>query len=355
MNKKITVLTILFLCVSLFLFPSRKDRQELYLKAVAEKNPETKLVLLQEYVQKYGNTKDKFLRFIYLNLADTSFKLKKYDETIQYGETALGFEELDPTNKLRLYFSLANSFNATKKDQTKALEYTDKIIEASKALIEQAQNSEQDQEKSKQFIANYKNYYIAPAYRLQSMIHYNNGESKLAADKAVEAFKIDNGEKSFKLAFSLAVNLLKKNNIDGAISTAEQVIDPEKPKFREARFLATAYLKKKNKDKAAQYYELAYKAKHKLDLAMRIGRLVHKKQPNKGLRYFADAYILSNFDKTSDAFKYLEQLYFNRIAKDKTPEEKEAGFKQVIDSAKARLGKTDGGEASEEGAANTTE
>jgi hypothetical protein len=354
MNKKITVITILFLLVSVFLFPGRKDRQELYLKAVAEKNLETKMALLQEYIQKYGKSKDKFLRFIYLNLADTSYKLKKYDETIQFGETALEFTELDPTNKLRLYFSLANSFNTTKKDQTKALEYANKIIEVSQTLIEQAQNSEQDEGKSEQFVSNYKKFYIAPAYRLQSMIHYNNGESKEAAEKAVEAFKIDNGEKSFKLAFSLAVNLYKKNNIDEAISTAEQVIDPTKPKFKEASFLASAYYKKKNKVKAIQYYELAYKAKQKLDLAMRIGRLVHKNQPQKGMMYFADAYILSDFDKTSDAFKYLEQLYFNRIAKDKSPEEKEKGFKDVINNAKARLGVT-GGESSSEGTANTTE
>jgi hypothetical protein len=66
--------------------------------------------------------------------------------------------------------------------------------------------------------------------------------------------------------------------------------------------------------------------------------LAHKSDPNKAIRYFADAYVLSNLNKETNAYKYLEQLYFNGIAKDKTPEEKEQGFQDIIDAAKARLG-----------------
>lgn len=340
MNKKITVITILLLVVSVFLFGSKKDRQELYLKAVAEKNLETKLNLLKQYIQEYGETKDKFVRFIYLNLADTAFRLKNYDEAIQYGEIAIEYDEVDPANKLRLYFSLANSYQITKKSPEKALQYAQSILDSAKTLMDKVKDTDQEQEKVDQFVQNYNNFYIAPAYRIQASIYYSNGDIKTAAEKAVEAFKADKSEKSSKMAFSLAVNLFRKKLVDEAIAATEAIFDAEKPDYNQAKLLASAYYKKKNKDKTVIYYEYAYKAKRKMDLAMKIARLVHSKEPQKGLKYFADAFVLSKLDKQSDAFKYLEQLYFNRIAKGKTPQEKEAGFKEVINAAKARCGVT---------------
>lgn len=354
MNKKITVITIMLLVVSVFLFGSKKDRQELYLKAVAEKNLETKIDLLKEYIQKYGQTKDKFVRFIYLNLADTAFRLKNYDESIQYGEIAIEYAEVDPTNKLRLYFSLANSFQITKKDPEKALQYSQSILDTAKTLMDKVKESDQEQEKTDQFMKNYNNFYIAPAYRIQASILYTKGDIKTAAEKSVEAFKADKSEKSSKMAFSLAVNLFRKKQVDDAIAITEAIFDVEKPNFNHAKLLASAYYKKKNKDKTVIYYEYAYKAKRKMDLAMKIARLVHSKEPQKGLKYFADAFVLSEMDKQSDAYKFLEQLYFNRIAKDKSPEEKEAGFKAVIKAAKARCGITTE-EPAAESAAETTE
>jgi tetratricopeptide (TPR) repeat protein len=342
---------IMFLVASVFLFGSKKDRQELYLKAVAEKSLETKMDLLKEYIRKYGQTKDRFVRFIYLNLADTAFRLKNYDEAIQYGEIAIEYAEVDPTNKLRLYFSLANSYQITKKDPEKAIQYAKSIIETCAALIEKVKGSDQEAEKTEQFVKNYNSYYIAPAHRIMASIYYNKGEIRKASDESVAAYKSDKSEKSSKMAFSLAVNLFRKKMVDEAIAATESIFDVEKPDFNQAKLLASAYYKKKNKDKSVVYYEYAYKAKPKLSIAMSIARLVHKAQPQKGLKYFADAYILTKLDKESDAYRFLEQLYFNHIAKDKSPEEKEQGFKEVISAAAARLGV----EMKQEETANTSE
>ncbi|MCP5048600.1 MAG: hypothetical protein GY940_15630 [bacterium] len=338
MNKKITALTIMFLMVSLCLFPaSKKEKQELYLKAVAEKDPRTKMDLLKAYAEKFGDTKDKFLRFIYLNLADTSYKMKSYDESIQYGEIALEYSELDPQNKLRIYFSLANAYKVTNRDLDKALTYAGMIIDVANSLIEAAKKPEQDPEKSKQFIKSYEKYYIAPSYKLQSMIYYDKGESQEADTKALQSYKFDESESTYNMIFSLAVNLFKKKQYQQAINIAEQILNNEKLKYREAYFMATAYNNMKKKDKAIDYYELAYKTKPKLEVAMKIARLVHKTNPNKAVKFFADAFILSESDRTSDAFRYLESLYFNKVAKDKSPEEQEKGFKAIISAAKTRL------------------
>ena len=344
MNKRITLVTILVLVVSVCLFSARKEQQELYLKAVAEKDLSTKIELLKEYVQKYGDKEDKFLRFIYLNLADATFKQKNYDESIQYAEKALGFEELDDNNKINLYFSLANSYYLTKKDFDKALEYARAIIDLSTSLIKHMGESGQEKEKVDNFEEKYQTYYIAPAYRLQALIWYAKGKDnpeniKKAADCALKAYDNDGGsENSAKLAFSLAGNLYKKNLIDEAITVTEKIIDKENPRYKEMYFLGSMYGKKKDRNKAILYYEKAYQSRQRPDLAVRIGQMVYKKDIDKGIRYFADAYILLKLDKQSDAYKYLEHLYFNEKAKDKSPEEKEAGFKEIVNAAKARLG-----------------
>jgi hypothetical protein len=98
------------------------------------------------------------------------------------------------------------------------------------------------------------------------------------------------------------------------------------------------YYKKGDKDKAVNYFEYAYKAKKKIKTAMTIGQLVYKKDIDKGIQYFADAFILSNLDENSKAYQYLRELYFNKKAKNLPPAKQDKGFKEVIQAAKVRMG-----------------
>ncbi len=337
MNKQITVMVTLFLVFSVLLFSVDK-KQELYLKAIAEKSPEVKIQLLKDYVLAYGEDKnDKFMRFIYLNMADTTYRVKNYDETIQFGEKALEYPDVDQNNKLRMCLYLANAYFITKKDLVKANKYADTTIEIATKIANQAGIIEKDKEKAEQLVLNYKTAFIAPAYRIQASILYTNGDIPQAAVKALEAFNSDKSENSSKTVLSLAVNLYQKGKVDDAIKIAEQIIDPLKPKFQEANFLATAYYKQGNKDKAVTYFELAYKAKPSAEQALRLGQLIYKKDAEKAIEYFADSFILSSQNKESEAFKYLQQLYFNQVAKDKTEEEKEAGYNAILAAATARV------------------
>jgi hypothetical protein len=343
MNKKITLVAVMFLMASIFVVGIRKEQQQLYLKAVAEKDPQAKMGLLKEYVQKYGDKQDKWLRFIYLNLSDTAFKLKNYDECIQNGETALESGEVDNANKLRVYFSLANSYYATKRDLDKAYQYAQSVIDLSRTLIQQSRDTSQDQAQAEQFAQNYKSFYVAPSFRLQGLILYfkdkdNHENIKQAAEKAIEAYNEHKADMYFQLGFSLAGNLAQKGQYDAAIDVAEKLIDKENPTYKQVDFLAKLYGKKNDKKKKIYYYELAYKTKPSASLARRIGQWVHKQDAKKAVQYFADAFVMEGMDKETDAYKFLEHLYFNIVAKDKTPEEKEAGFKEVINAAKTRRG-----------------
>lgn len=346
MKKIVILMMMMFLSGSILLISSPLAQQDLYIKAVSEKDPELKIQLLKQYEQLYGETGDKYLKFIYLQLAETLFQVKNYDEAIQYGEKTLASGDIAPTNRLTLFYALANSYHSSQKDLDKAYRYAGSMIELAQWVINKAKNSDlQDLEKEKleQFIETYQKYYIASGYRLQAAVLFSRaGEDvnavKEAAQKAVEAYKADKSENSSRLAFSLAGQLFKKNNLDDAVVIAENIFDETNPNEQFAGFLGTLYYRKGDKDKAVQYFELAYKAGRKIKTAMTIGQLVYKKDIDKGIQYFADAFILSNSDEHSKAFQYLRELFYNKKAKDLAPAQQDKGFKEIIQAAKVRLG-----------------
>lgn len=342
MNKKVIVVSILVLVMTFSLAAASK-KQEMWRKAITEKNLELKLQYLKEYEAEFGAKKDRFHKFLYLNLADTAFQLTKYDESIQYGEKALTYEDVDDASRLRVYLALANAYKVTQKDMEKAYHYAGKTIEIVKALIEQQEKSTQAQEKRDTFINNYKAFYLAPSLRIQVQVLYGKGKDnpetlKEAALKAVEAFNVDKSKRSSELVSSLAVNLYKKKLTNDAINALESVLNKEKPEYKHSYLLGNLYNRKKDKDKAAYYFEMAYRTDHKARLAMNIGKLVYKKNINKGIKFFAEAFVLLKSNKESDAYRFLEQLYFNGVAKNLSAEEQEKGFKEIINSARSRLG-----------------
>lgn len=333
---------MLVLAMTLSIFGANK-KMEMWQKAITEKNLELRLQYLKEYEAEFGKKEDKFHKYLYLNLSETAFQLTQYDEAIIYGEKALTFEDLDDASKLRIYLSLANAFRITKKDLEKAYHYAGLVIEMGKRLVKHHEESNQPQEKKEGQINTYKAFYIAPALRIQAQLLYEKGKDnpenmKEATKKACEAYETDKTDRSSKLAFNFAVNLYKKKLTDEAIQALEIIIDEEKPDYSHSYLLANLYNRKKDKTKAAHYFELAYKADKKARLALNIGKLVYKENINKGIKYFAEAYVLSKSNKQSDAYKFLQQLYFNELAKDKSPEEQEKGFLEIINAARARLG-----------------
>lgn len=345
MKKKVIILSIVILLVTSVLLLPAKKKEEMWQKAITEKDLDLRFQYLKEYELEFGDKKDRFLKFLYLNLADTAFQLKKYDESIQYGEKSLTFDDIDDANKLRIYLSLANAFNITKKDPEKAYHYAGLVIELCESAVQKLGTTEQNQEKKENQIARYNTFYVAPALRIQVLILYGKGKDnpeilKEAADKACKAFEADNSPRSADMVFSLAMNLYKKQQTDAAIKALEAILDEEKPEYKQSFLLANLYNRKKDKTNAVKYFELAYQAERKPKLALNIGKLVYKQDINKGMKYFAEAFVLTNSNKQSDAYKYLENLYFNKPEiKSKPPVEQEKGFREIINAARARLGK----------------
>lgn len=342
--KKFSIVCITVLIISLSLFSISK-KEEMWTKAITEKDINLRFQYLKEYQAQFGDQKDKFAKFLYINLADTAFQVTKYDETIQAAEIAITYPDLDDSNKLRLYLHLANSYNITKKDMEKAYKYAGMVVDLANALINQQQTGEQDPEKKEKFAAQYNTFYVAPAYRIQAQILYAKAKDDPASlkemtDKAIKAYEADKSQRSVDLIVALASNLYKKQLTDEAIKAMELILDKEKPEYKHAYMLASLYNRKKNKEKAIEYFEMAYRAKKQANLALNIGKLVYKQDLDKGLKYFSEAFVLGNSNKQSDSYKFLENLYFNNPdIKKLTPEEQEKGFRALVNGARERLGK----------------
>jgi len=340
---KIKVIFLLIMIFPAISFLSADQRQDLWLKAAAEKNLELRLKFFEEFMEKYGKKVTKNTKFLYLNLTQTTFQLKNFEKSIEYGEKALDFKDIDGNHKIQLYLWMANAYNITQKDMEKAYYYAGLVIDFGKSLKMRAGHTKHSEQLNTQLDKGF----IAPALRIQIRILYSKGKDNPqtivdATKKAVEAFTLDESKKSADLVFRLTLNLSQMNRIDDAIKYTEQIMDDDAPNPSGLNLLGTWYYKKGNRDRAVDYFEKSYQAMKKnrsaAKIALKIGQLVSKTNKEKAIKFFAESYILSDSDPESKAYKYMRHLWFNEIAKDKPQEDQDQGFEGILNAAKSRLG-----------------
>lgn len=319
------------------------EKQDLWMKAAAERNPELRLQYFEEFLEKFGGEGSQTGKYLFLNLSQAAFQLKQYNKAIEYGEKALEFQDMEANFKLQSYLILANAFYLTKSDLEKAFLYAGLTIEFGKTLKMDSAASEH----SDQLNQNIDENFISPGYRLQTHILYekaNDNPTQLieAISKAVEAQKFHRTDRNSELVLSLAYKLAKFDRLDKAIFFVEQLCENEEANEKSFNMLGTWYSKKGEKEKAINYFEKAYQMQKKDDkaakTALNIGVLLVNQDKRKAMDYFAEAYLLFNSDKESNAYKYLEQIWFNDLAKGKPREDQEQGLASVVAAARVRLG-----------------
>ena len=336
MTKKISIVVVFALILSVSIAYG-SVKQDLWLKAVSEKNVKTRLQLLEDFAVKYAKDKRLF-KNLNINLTKTSYFLRDFDKTIEYGEKVITIEDLEDNYKIEMYIYLANSYNVTKRDIDKAYQYTGLVVDLAKLI---KKGFDKDEKLKKQINANY----LAPALSIQSLILYSKGKDNVeslnnALEKSLEAFEFDSSKRTEKRIFSFAIALYKKDPlmIDNSLAAVEKLFSSsEEPNARYAYMIGQWYLKKKDRDNAVKFISTAYDSNKKANIATKLGQLLHKSAPEKAIEYFAEAFLLDDSDKDSNAYKYLRQLWYNKIAKGKPQAEQDSGFNDILKLAKARL------------------
>ncbi len=329
MKKRLMVMiTLLFLALTLLLAVEKKQ-MERWVKIITEKDPQVKMQKLEEFHNEYGDKDDQITRLIYLHLADTAFQLKQYDKAVQYGEKAGAFKEVETSERLNLYFQLANAYFVTKNDMAKATNYANLTLETANAL--QGQQPKQLLELK----------YIAPILRLQVKILDTNGNDiKTASDqlnKALEALRIDKSDASQKILAAIAAKLEKLQQDDLALKAYEALFEV-KPTATLANMIGMTYNKKGDMAKTMDYLKTSYNIKKQANVAHFLGILANKNQDlDAALNYFAEAYQLNDEKVSPKSFDILKHLYFNVKTKGMPPEQQEKGFQELLNAAKVRI------------------
>ncbi len=336
MRKVISLFMVLF-TVFIMMTLNASEKQDLWVRAISEKNLESRLLYLEQFNDKYNKDK-RYFKNLFINLTKTAFQLRNFDKTIKYGETAITAENLEQNYKLELYLYLANAYNVTKSDLDKAYQYAGMVIDLS-------ENMKKGFKEGAKVIEQINKSFEAPSLRIQAVILYSKGNEnpenlKKALSKVLDAFKIDGSVRSSDKVFSYAVALYKKNksSIDDSLNAVLELNNKsEESNPRYLNLISHWYVVKKDKDNAVKYLRLLYDNKKKNSTALKLGQLLYKTSPDKALEYFAESFVLSDEDKESRAYKYLQQLWFNQVAKGKPAKEQDEGFKKLIETAKTRL------------------
>ncbi len=333
MKKTLIIIVVMILLLSsLSLFAQSK--KDLWMTAITEREADVKLQKLMEYKEKYDDPKDDNHLYLYLNLTAVTYQLKKFAETIELGEKTLQLADIQDNNKLDLYLILANSYNVTNQDLNKAAEYADMVVKT-------AQNLKLMSGDNADTITRMDGSYISPALRIQAKIYLQQGKNDAAmlmkaADKSIAAYQIDKQQTSLAFALTAFSTLANTKKFKEAASVLESIHKQREGSAKEFDALAKIYYQMDNKDKAIEYFEKAYQKKPSAQAASQLGALLQKQNPAKAIEYLADEFAFTD-NRESQTFKLLEHLYFNVIYKDHTEEDKESGFKALLEAAKQRI------------------
>lgn len=324
------IIMIMVFCLSSALAID-KEQVDTWTALVGEKDLQVKMQKLEAYFNKYGAREDRYSMYMYVYLAQTSYLLQQYEKTIQFGEKALGFKDLDASNKLPLYLYLANAYNLTKQDLDKAYGYAEQIVLLAESLRSaNTGNSAIDVN------------FTAPALRIQVQLlaaKAQDPQNALSAlNKAIAAYQLDKSDKSANFVIRLSDHLSKTDKLEDAIRGLE-AITQEKPNADYFKLIGTWYARIKNNPKAIENFKASYALKKNAQVAYNLGILLNQNQElDAAIDYLAEAQLLNDEKYSPEALKLFDHLVIFVKAKDMPKPEQEKLYNEILAAAKTRLG-----------------
>lgn len=301
----------------------QEEAYKLYINAINEKNLDTKIQLLEQYLEKYGKIGLDYDKYVYANLAIAYNQKGNHEKTAEYGEKTLTFQEIDSLTKINIYLMISGAYNELNRNLEKAANYAKMAKEIATAQMESGSNvATRDQW----------NKLIAGATFLEGSISVKRGEFKEGVENWVEAYKVLKSPQILKeMKRKGKEEYAKKSYVNAELFLKhhfELSGDPES-----AYLLGKSYFYLNNLDSSEKYFLIAYDKRKNSEIALNLGIISNKKnRADDAIRYFAEAVVLNSHTKFSaDAKKYLESLYQKKYGSIE-------GIEKVIADARKRLG-----------------
>ncbi len=324
--RKIGYLVSLLLLFAITVFSQATVQEEaykLYINAINEKNIDTKIQLLEQYIAQYGKIGLDYDKYVYANLAIAYNQKGNHEKTVEYGEKALNFQDTDILTKINLYLMVSGAYNELNRNLEKASNYAKMAKDLASAQIESGSNVLSRDQWTK---------LIAGATFLEGSLQVKKGELKEGIEKWSEAYKVLKSPqilRQFKVNGKNQYTQKKYANAELFFKSHYELSgDPET-----AYLLAKTYFYLGKYDDAEKYSLIAYEKRKNSEIALNLGIIYNKKsKSDEALRYFAEAVVLNSHSKFSaDAKKYLESLYQKKYGSIE-------GIEKVLADAKKRLG-----------------
>lgn len=329
MRKSLVIIMAIILCLSGVLFGKKVKKDELYLQALVEQNPTKKMELLEEYYSTFGKKSKNLTSLLFINLVETSLKIKDFEKAVSYSELALNYPKLKEGEKLKVMLGQLYMELHHKKDYTAAQKKADDIISKAKSLKDISPEEIQRE-------------YISPATRMKIVAASAGSEGvesvRNALNAATEAFKTDRSEDSAKMVYYYAQKIYmdysRTNEAFAAMETLckEFMLSPE-----QIEVVALWYSDAGFNAKALEKMTLAYGIKKTSKRAFYIASFTIQNDVDTAVSYLAEAAVLKTDAFASEAEERLKKVIYEIKTKDLPEEEKEAALQKVLDEAKERI------------------
>jgi len=329
--KRFILLILLFvLFIPMYIFTQNDNSKDMYETALKENDPLLRFQKLEEYYNKNREDDQKVDKKFILSIVKAAFESKKFDRVIKYGEKALKFEWMNEENKLGLYLQISNAYVVLKINLTKAYNYSEFVINRTKIMI----NSESDSILIKKF--------VIPALYLQirildkEVIDLEALENGLK--KSTELYLYEKSPEFARYVFVFTNRLYYQfNKHEEAIKALEMICNDNNAKPEYLNKIALWYSKNDEIEKAIVFLERSYNLKKDAKIAYSLGKLLQKKDINKAIDYLAESYLMGDKKSSNNSKLLLEHLYFNIKMDEKSPEEKEKGYIEILNKAHLKL------------------
>lgn len=305
MKKKLLTTLIMMIFLINFL-PAQEKANDEYVEAMTTSDINQKAQKLKAWVDKYGGTGAQYENFAYATLTTLPYQGKTPQETIQYGEKALEIGGLDDSTKTQVLIHVASVYINQGSNLDKAASYAQQVVQTAqkaKSSAEGGNTKAWDQ-------------LIGAGHYTRAQALEKAGELSAAIEAYQKSYGILKNKQIITSLAKIGQSLYEQEKYSQAIDAlmaANAVLD----NFAMTMYIARAYNRSGNRDKALEYYKKAFNKQKSGEAAFNAGLILANKAENdpafvdEAVEYLLYASFLSQAN-SEKAMQYAESLYFSK-------------------------------------------